>query len=88
MKYYILPVKREDYEKNPLIAGYGYIREHPDELIENTSEAINNELNTYDKSTTYVVYNDDVYSLHKDYVDISNDKRIYVIISKDYGVDN
>ena len=84
MQLFIFPVSREDAEKNPIMTGYGYIKEHQDNLIESN---VLSEINTYDKATTYVVIEDEVYSIHKDYVDITNNKRIYLAIKKDYGND-
>lgn len=84
MKFYAFPVSREDAEKNPIIAGFGYIKEHQDQLVE--YDALT-EVNTYDRGTTHIVIDDNVYVIHKDYVDLTNNRRIYLVIAKDYGSD-
>lgn len=84
MTLYAFPVSREEVEKNPIVAGYGYIKQHPENLIETDNLS---EINTYDKATTHVIINDEVYTIHKDYLDITNGRRIYLVIKKDYGND-
>ena len=42
---------------------------------------------TYDKAVDHVVINDEVYTFHKDYLDLTNHRRIFLVIKKDYGND-
>lgn len=84
MTLYAFPVSRELAENNPIVLGYGYIKQHQENLIQSNSLA---EINTYDKGTSHVVINDEVYTVHKDYLDLTNDRRIYLVIKKDYGND-
>lgn len=74
MKYYAFLLKRDEIS-DPIKCGYGYIMENEDRLIE-TDVLI--EVNTYDKGTTMVVYDNVVYSIFKDFVDLSNSRRIYL----------
>ena len=74
MKYYAF-LLTEDEITNPIKCGYGYIRENEDRLIE-TDVLI--EVNTYDKGTSMLVYNDVVYTIFKDFTDLSNQRRIYL----------
>lgn len=74
MKYYAF-LLTEDEINNPIKCGYGYIKENEDRLIE-TDVLI--EVNTYDKGTSMLVYNDVVYTIFKDFTDLSNQRRIYL----------
>lgn len=81
MQYFFFPITREEAEK-PNSCGYGFIQLHPERLIE-TNDLI--EINTYDKGTSMVVHDGVVYNVHKDYVDLTNHRRIYLCIEKKYG---
>ena len=45
------------------------------------------EINTYDRGTSMMVYNDDVYLIFKDYLDLSNNRRIYFGRPSPFGCD-
>jgi hypothetical protein len=85
MKYYFFPLDIADIN-TPTKHGYMYIKEHRDKLVECAD--LGNEINTYDRGTTTIVYNGTVYSIHKDFVDISNHERIWLGIPKRTGSDN
>lgn len=85
MTYYVFPVSREEVVKNPIVSGYGYIKQHPENLIE--SADLSEVSITYDKAVDHVVINDEVYTFHKDYLDLTNHRRIFLVIKKDYGND-
>ena len=45
------------------------------------------EINTYDRGTSMMVYEDEVYLIFKDYLDLSNNRRIYFGKPSHFGCD-
>ena len=74
MTYYFFPLTEEE-TKDPTKLGYGYALKNKDRWIGDQNLV---EVNTYDRGTTHIVYNDQVYFIHKDYLDITNNLRVYV----------
>lgn len=74
MKYYFFPLKPSEL-KIPACHSYEFVHANEDRFVE-TDVLI--EVNTYDKGTSRLVYNDVVYQIKKDYVDLSGQRRIYI----------
>lgn len=74
MTYYFFPLTKEETQ-DPNKLGYGYALQNKDRWIESSFLS---EVNTYDRGTTHIVYDGQAYFIHKDYVDISNNSRVYV----------
>lgn len=81
MKYYFFPLTITESE-SPLNRGWDFINSHSDRLIE-TDVLI--EVNTYDKGTSRLLYNNVVYTIKKDYTDLSNKRRIYMGVPSQEG---
>lgn len=81
MKYYFFPMKLSE-AKTVSNLGWNFVHEHIDRLVE-TDVLI--EVNTYDKGTTRLLYNDVVYTIKKDFVDLSNGRRIYLGVPANEG---
>lgn len=75
MTYYLFPLTKEE-SQNAIMTGWRYVYNHQDRLVEVSD--LGYEVNTYDKGTTRIVYNDKVYVIYKDFTDIINHKRIWV----------
>lgn len=75
MKHYLFPLTFEEQE----IAankGYRYAIQNKKRWVE-LGEA-EGEINTYDRGTTNLVYKNVVYNIHKDYVNIDEQYRVYI----------
>lgn len=76
---YIFPLTKEELEK-PQLLGYKYIMENQGRLVQ--ADTLGNEdfcLNNYDNGRNLIVYEDIVYEIFKDYSDISNSKRYFML---------
>jgi len=76
MQYYIFPLTISE-ASTPTQVGYSYIKENEGRLI--SFPDLGNEVNTYDRGTTRIIYDDVVYQIKKDYVDLSGKRRIYLV---------
>lgn len=74
MKYYFFPISIEEQE-DPSNLGFAYALKHKDRWIE-TDNLI--EVNTYDRGTTHLAYKNKVYMIHKDYVVLDENYRLYL----------
>lgn len=83
MDYYLFPLTEEE-SMDPCCLGWAYAKEHEDRWV--LSEGMQ-EVNTYDKGTTHIVHENKVYIMHKDYVDITANKRVYVGKYSQLGTD-
>lgn len=83
MDYYLFPLTEEE-SMDPCCLGWAYAKEHEDRWV--LSEGMK-EVNTYDKGTTHIVHENKVYIMHKDYVDITANKRVYVGKYSQLGTD-
>ncbi len=81
MKYYFFPLKLSE-TRVPSNLGWNFVHENIDRLVE--SEVLI-EVNTYDKGTTRILYKDVVYTIKKDFVDLSNSRRIYLGVPANEG---
>lgn len=79
VKLYIFPLTRDEAMK-PNITGLKLIMDNPKRLVE-ASELGANDFNlaNYDKGRNLVVYNNVVYEILKDYSDITNSKRYFML---------
>ena len=79
VKLYIFPLTKDEATK-PNITGLKLIMDNPNRLVE-ASELGANDFNlaNYDKGRNLVVYNNVVYEILKDYSDISNAKRYFML---------
>jgi hypothetical protein len=79
IKLYIFPLTKEE-NNQPNITGYPYIMKHQDRLIEAEELGYADfNLANYDKGRNLIVYNDVVYEIYKDYSDITNHKRYFLL---------
>lgn len=79
IKLYIFPLTKEECN-SPNITGYPYIMKNKDRLVEAESLGYADfNLNNYDKGRNLIVYNDVVYEIFKDYSDISNNARYFLL---------
>lgn len=79
VKIYIFPLTKEEANK-PNITGYKLIMENQNRLVEADDLGPNDHnLANYDKGRNLIVYNNVVYEILKDYSDISNGKRYYML---------
>lgn len=83
MKYYFLPLKLSE-SRTPSNYGWRFVHENEGRLVESD---VLIEVNTYDRGTTRILYDNVVYLIKKDFVDISNSRRIYVGIPANEGVE-
>jgi hypothetical protein len=82
VKYYLFPMTEQEALKATNM-GWRFIMNNESRLIE--FEKLGEELNTYDKGTSSIVYNNKVYRIHKDYTDVSNSRRIWLGVPKHAG---
>ena len=79
ISYYIFPLTIEESNK-PHKTGYNLIKQNQSRLIE--APTMGNEdfcLTNYDKGRNLVIYEDVVYEIFKDYSDVSNNKRYFML---------
>lgn len=82
MQYFIFPMKISEAH-TPTKVGYSYIKENEGRLVSFADLGV--EVNTYDRGTTRLVYEDVVYQIKKDYVDLSGNRRIFLIYPSEEG---
>jgi hypothetical protein len=79
VKLYIFPLTKEEASK-PHITGLKLIRNNENRLVEVDEMGANDfNLNNYDKGRNLIVYNDVVYEIFKDYSDVSNHARYFML---------
>ena len=79
VKLYIFPLTKDEIN-SPNICGYPFIMKNQGRLIEAESLGYADfNLNNYDKGRNLIVYNDVVYEIYKDYSDITNNKRYFLL---------
>lgn len=83
MTHYLLPVENED----AFSGDFGLKR-----VLDNKNKWVNlgdaeGEVNTYDKGTTILVYNNKAYQIYKDYVFITEKVRVYIGIDFNLSTD-
>ena len=81
MQYFIFPLTISEAH-TPAKVGYSYIKKNEGRLV-NFPDLV--EVNTYDRGTTRIIYEDVVYKIKKDYVDLSGKRRIYLIYPAEEG---
>ena len=84
MKYYFFPLTPEECNV-PSKTGLTYAVEQKDRWVE-TDVLI--EVNTYDRGTTHLVNDGKAYMIYKDYVDLTNQYRLYIGKPSMLGADN
>lgn len=84
MTYYLMPLTKEE-SKDSRKKGYRYAIENKSRWV-NLGEA-KDEVNTYDKGTTVLVYKGNCYNIHKDYVSIDEKFRVYIGIDMNLSTD-
>ena len=62
--------------KNPECWGYRYVKKNESRYKDID---VSPHLDTYDYGTTYVVVDDVVYTIARDFIDVTNNQRIYVL---------
>lgn len=77
--WYIFPLTVEE-SYQPQKTGFDLIKKNPDRAIEMPTMG-NDEFNltNYDKGRNLVVYEDVVYEIFKDYSDVTNNKRYFML---------
>lgn len=79
IKLYIFPLTKDEVSQ-PQKTGYHYIKRNQGRLIEAESLGYADfNLNNYDKGRNLIVYNDVVYEIFKDYSDITNNARYFML---------
>ena len=79
IKLYIFPLTKDEIN-SPHITGFPYIMKNQNRLIEAPSLGYADfNLNNYDKGRNLIVYDDVVYEIYKDYSDITNNKRYFLL---------
>ena len=81
MQYFIFPLTISEAH-TPTKVGYSCIKKNEGRLV-NFPDLV--EVNTYDRGTTRIIYEDVVYQIKKDYVDLSGKRRIYLIYPSEEG---
>ena len=81
MQYFIFPLTISEAH-TPTKVGYSYIKKNEGRLV-NFPDLV--EVNTYDRGTTRIIYEDVVYQIKKDYVDLSGKRRIYLVYPSEEG---
>lgn len=76
MKYYLFLITKKDVDAGNR-TGFGYAIKHKAEWIEAT-DILSVEINTYDQAITHIVYNNKVYYIHQDYVNVTDKYRLYI----------
>lgn len=76
MHYYLMPLTIEESKDSVKKQGYGYAVQHKDRWI--TIDNVKDEINTYDRGTTVLVYNDRVYQIKIDFTNINDNYRVYI----------
>ena len=88
MKYYLFLISKEELKNGD--CGWKYIKEHEDRLIEykpNVGSDFVGFLTTMERDVFHVVKDDVVYSTYKNYLDLTNNRRIYIMVNKGYSSD-
>lgn len=75
MKYYLFPLSKEEHI-TPANKGYRYALENKSKWVD--LGEVKDEVDTYDKGTTVLVYKNVVYNIFKDYVNIDEKYRVYI----------
>lgn len=76
MKYYLFLITKKDVDAGNR-TGFGYAIKHKAEWIEAT-DILSVEINTYDRALTHIVYNNKVYYIHQDYINVTDNYRVYI----------
>lgn len=84
MTYYFFPLTKEE-ANSPIKTGFTYMMENKSRWIESADLL---EINTYDRGTTHIVFEEVPYLIYKDYLDITNKQRIYIGKPSLSGSDN
>lgn len=75
MKYYALFLDVEE-SNDPRKAGIAYAIRNKERWV--PVDNVKDEFNTYDKGTTVFYYNEIAYNVHKDYVNVNEEYRVYI----------
>lgn len=79
IELYIFPLTEAEVLQ-PQITGYKLIKENQDRLIKADDLGYSDfNLNNYDAGRNLIIYNDRVYEIFKDYSDITNRKRYFML---------
>lgn len=84
--YYFIPLSREE-AKNGKNLGYKFAMEHQDRWYSVDPEFALEFNTNFDRGTEYMVLNGIVYTLHKDYLDPANNRRLYIVKEMDLESD-
>ena len=77
MKYYFFIITKQDIDAGNR-TGFAYALKNKSKWIDAT-DILSVEINTYDKALTHIVYNNKVYYIHQDYVNVTDKYRVYVV---------
>lgn len=87
LKLYVFPLTEKE-ALTPNITGFKLIMDNPDRVIEApVMDTGISGLNNYDMGRNLVVYNNKVYEIFKDYTDVTNNKRYYMLRPLTRGAD-
>ena len=79
IKLYIFPLTEKEI-KQPQLLGYKFMMENKDRLVEADTLGYNDfNLNNYDMGRNLIVYENKVYEIFKDYSDITNNARYFLL---------
>ena len=77
MKYYLFIITKQDIDAGNR-TGFAYALKNKSKWIDAT-DILSVEINTYDRALTHIVYNNKVYYIHQDYVNVTDKYRVYVV---------
>lgn len=75
MHYMLFPLTAEE-SMTAKHWGWKFVSEHRDRCV--NVDTSNYELQTYDRGWTQIVYNNTVYHIERDFIDVDNFERIFV----------
>lgn len=84
MKYYLMPLTNTE-QLQPKNKGFAFALNNKDRWIEMGDAK--DEVNTYDRGTTVLVYKNIPYNIFKDYVSIDEQYRVYIGCQMNYDYD-
>lgn len=85
MKYYLFPLTEEESRLRGK-KGYAYAIKNRSRWVELSNDH-REQINTYDRSTTYLVKDDIPYFLHRDYTNIDESYRLYIGVCQNLSED-
>lgn len=84
MKHYLFPLTKEE-SKIPANKGYRYTLANRSRWV--SIDKTHESHDTYDRGTTYMVYKNVVYNIHRDFTSIDEEFRVYVGVDLNLDTD-